>query len=370
MSDQSVRLVKKVPGKKGNTKKRTCLLVLGMHRSGTSALTRLLNFAGAALPANLFGANKTNKVGHWESNLLIEYHDQFLKEFDSSWCDWRAFEYNHLGAEKNREIKAEIGSILDKEYFDEPLFVVKDPRICRFAPLFVEALNEADIEVHFLLLFRNPLEVCESLKRRDSMSRSDAALLWLRHVLDTEQATRLNARTIVSYEALLSDWKGTLETLSKQSNIKSFYSADEIETQISQFIQPKMRHHTRTIEDVLLDPLLKDWTGSTYEALLDLEHNPGSEKALATLDAVALEFNNACPIIHHFAQGKEILSRALQSEKRRAKDLQNQLASSHDQIKAQLALIEEWRYAYENSTSWRITLPLRMLKRLFAPPRP
>ena len=44
---------------------RTCLFVLGMHRSGTSALTRVLSIAGAKLPASLMDAGKGNNGGHW-----------------------------------------------------------------------------------------------------------------------------------------------------------------------------------------------------------------------------------------------------------------------------------------------------------------
>ena len=62
---------------------RTCLLVLGMHRSGTSALTRVLSIAGAKLPGSLMGVYKGNEVGHWESNSLVQYLDQLLEELGS-----------------------------------------------------------------------------------------------------------------------------------------------------------------------------------------------------------------------------------------------------------------------------------------------
>ena len=68
---------------------RTCLLVLGMHRSGTSAFTRILNLMGAKLPKQLIGALPGNEAGHWEPERLVLLHDQMLAEAGSSWRDLR-----------------------------------------------------------------------------------------------------------------------------------------------------------------------------------------------------------------------------------------------------------------------------------------
>ena len=67
---------------------RVCLLVLGMHRSGTSALTRLLNIAGAKLPARMMGAAAGNELGHWEPQALADYNDALLADVSSAWHDW------------------------------------------------------------------------------------------------------------------------------------------------------------------------------------------------------------------------------------------------------------------------------------------
>ncbi len=50
----------------------------GMHRSGTSALTRVLSLLGAALPQHILGAGPGNETGHWEPLRLVGYHDRML----------------------------------------------------------------------------------------------------------------------------------------------------------------------------------------------------------------------------------------------------------------------------------------------------
>src|SRR5262245_37750610 len=70
---------------------RQALLVLGMHRSGTSAITRIFNLLGADLPKNLMSSGPGNELGHWESNDLVIIHDDLLTSAGSKWDDWRAF---------------------------------------------------------------------------------------------------------------------------------------------------------------------------------------------------------------------------------------------------------------------------------------
>jgi len=292
-------LTKKVQDQPGRVAaSRTCLLVLGMHRSGTSAITRLLSLAGAKLPATLLGAGKGNEAGHWESSVFLKYNDRLLEELGGTWDDWRALDVARLAPERRRQIKGEICDLLAAEFADAPLFVVKDPRICRFAPLFLEALDDADIAPRVVHIFRNPLEVAESLERRDGLLPSAAALQWLRHVLDGEAETRTRRCAIISYDTLLGDWRAALQRITEALHITWPHSSDDIAGQVAQFLSSEHRHHAHTIEDVLLDPAIRAWVGEAYAALQALEHEPHSKAARATLDAIRGEFDRAAPIFH------------------------------------------------------------------------
>ena len=287
---------------KPRPKKSVCLLVLGMHRSGTSALTRVLSLLGAALPKRLMGASSGNETGHWEPERLVEYNDKLLAELGSSWDDWRALDLKGLSVRRCEEIRTEVANLISTDFPNEPLFVLKDPRICRFAPIVLDALDNAGTEAYSILTVRNPLEVAESLQRRaeywsPELTRADAGFLWLRHMLDAEAMTRDRPRAFISYDSLLSDWKGSLNALTHQLTIPWPYAPDEVDGQVGQFLAAEQRHHVRTSEDVVLDPVLRHWVSEAYAALLVLERNPLSQSALERLSRIRTEFDRAAPII-------------------------------------------------------------------------
>ena len=245
-------------------KKNTCLLILGMHRSGTSALARVLNLAGAALPAPLMGSAQGNEIGHWESLRLVRFSDSLFQELGSNWLDWTTLDLTKLPSRHRQEVRSEIGDILLADYPTSRLWVAKDPRICRYAPIFLQALDEADIHVCPIIALRNPLEVCASLARRTAfwspdLTRMDAALLWLRHMLEAEAATRNRARVVVSYSALLDDWPHLLMRISRELAVNWPHSTAEIEDQVGNFLSSEWRHHARSTEEIT--------TRSKYEAL-------------------------------------------------------------------------------------------------------
>ncbi len=180
---------------------RAALLVLGMHRSGTSALARMLSLLGAELPEHVLGARRGNEAGHWEPERLVQLHDEMLTEAGSRWDDWRRFDPSSLGPERLAHYRGEISRLIAEEYGDARLFVLKDPRICRFVPLYEEVLAGMGIAPRFVLTYRNPISVLDSLAARDGMSPSYASLLWLRHVLDAEEATRGKPRVFLTRSA-------------------------------------------------------------------------------------------------------------------------------------------------------------------------
>ncbi|WFP62236.1 rhamnan synthesis F family protein [Mesorhizobium sp. WSM4904] len=281
---------------KAKPAKRTCIMVLGMHRSGTSALTRAISLLGAELPKNLLGANPSNPTGHWEPQRLIELHDQMLAEAGSRWDDWRSFDLNDLGTARLQFYKAEIAKVIDEEYGSASLFVLKEPRISRFVPLYAEILERMHIDVRYTLVSRNPLAVIASLKNRDGFTAGFSSLLWLRHELDAEHATRGQSRIFLSYEGLLDDWRQGIEGITNTLGIDWPRPKMEWQSLLATHFSADNRHFTASADLLDADPRIAGWIKDAYAALTALEKNARDERALKQIDAVSLAFEGASSI--------------------------------------------------------------------------
>ncbi|WP_192384902.1 glycoside hydrolase family 99-like domain-containing protein [Mesorhizobium silamurunense] len=272
--------------------KRTCIMVLGMHRSGTSALTRAVSLLGAELPKNLLGSNPSNPGGHWEPQRLIELHDKMLAEAGSRWDDWRSFDPNDLGTARLQFYKAEIAKVIDEEYGSASLFVLKEPRISRFVPLYAEILERMHIDVRYTLVSRNPLAVIASLANRDGFTAGFSSLLWLRHELDAERATRGQSRIFLSYEGLLDDWRHGIEGITSTLGIDWPQPKMEWQSLLATHFSADNQHFTATTDLLDADPRVADWVKDAYAALTALRSNDIDLIATANLDRVRAEFDS------------------------------------------------------------------------------
>ena len=174
---------------------RKAILVVGMHRSGTSAVTRMMNMLGAELSGELLGSNASNELGHWESEEIIGLHDAMLKSAGSIWNDVFGIDPDWFRTEAAKGFRKSITAFLNECFSEAKIFVVKDPRLALFVPVWTEALSEFGLRPRCVLPYRNPLEVAASLASRAERFASAefwptgrGLLLWLRYVLAAERA--------------------------------------------------------------------------------------------------------------------------------------------------------------------------------------
>ena len=224
--------------------KRIGLLVLGAHRSGTSALARMLNLLGADLPANLMSAQADNPTGFWESQDYASLNDELLAKFGLSWDSPLRIRWDLVDATLLSQYRDRIRELLHRDFEASKLFVLKDPRLCRLLPVWRSALEQFDVELKCILIVRHPLEVASSLTARNALPLQSALLLWLRHLVDAEYGTRGLNRLFVSYERVLHDWRSTMLRITDAFNIELPQSSANVATEIDVFLQRDLRHHT------------------------------------------------------------------------------------------------------------------------------
>ena len=297
-------------GKAAPRARRTAILVLGMHRSGTSAVTQVINHLGVDLPQGLLEAREDNPAGFAESWRVQQLNDELLAMAGSGWDDWRQFNQDWYQAAARPAFQARAVETLRQEFSASPLFVLKDPRICRLLPFWVDALRDFEAEAYCVLPLRSPLEVAASLKRRDNFSPAKSFMLWLRHVIDAEACSRNLGRAFVRYDALLDDWRGVIGDLARTLDLAWPRRSATAEVEIDRFLQHRHRHHVLTDQDVFDHPDLPLWVKETYSALASLVDNPSSDEAQRTLDAVRIEFDRASAALGAVVRSEELAAEA------------------------------------------------------------
>lgn len=233
------------------------IVVVGMHRSGTSALTRVLNLLGVHLGDHLLPPGKGNRQGHWEHQGVVTVHEKLLNDLDMSWEDTRALPEDWTSLRAARDAKEQLVELLSRDFSDKRLWAVKDPRICRFLPLWKLVLAELGVEANALFVVRNPAEVTGSLRARDGLDCASMRLSWLEHMADAEVNTRSWRRTVVAYDDLLSDWRRVMTTVEAQLKLRWPNTTAEAEAKIDTFLDKGERHNYADPVDGSHDPVDK-----------------------------------------------------------------------------------------------------------------
>lgn len=252
------------------------LLVLGMHRSGTSALTRVLNLLGVALGDDLMPPGDDNPLGFWEHQGIVSVHEGLLVALDRRWDDPRPMPDGWLESAPAREAGDAIAAIVRRDFAGVQRWAVKDPRLCRLMPLWRQVLAGLGIEPRVLLVSRHPLEVAGSLLRRDDLPMAIGELLWARYLLDAVRGSEGCRRGMVAYDDLLADWRGAVHRINQALAMHLLADASQAGA-IESFLTPQLRHH-RAAEPVggMLAPLAEVASGA-----LGSEHVDVAERAFA-----------------------------------------------------------------------------------------
>jgi len=221
---------------------RQALLVAGMHRSGTSALTRVLDLHGVSLGSELLAAAADNQAGFWENRRVVDFHERLLGVLGSSWDDPRELRPDWLDAAVSAGHLDELVELLDSEFGDADIWAVKDPRLCRVLPLWRMALDRLQIAPKLIFSLRDPGEVVGSLRQRNGLSAATGALLWLRHLAEPVQTSLDLPHCAIGYHELLDDWRGCMARLASTLGIVWPVSSSECAAAVDGHLRGDLRH--------------------------------------------------------------------------------------------------------------------------------
>ena len=307
-----------------------------MHRSGTSALTRVLSLCGAALPARLIEpASRVNETGFWEPRELVALHDEILAAAGSHWHDVRRFPDAWFGSDAAAIFRQRLENLIAREFGAAPLLVVKDPRLCRLLPLWRSALARLGIAPLVVVPVRNPLEVAASLEERDGFGEGHSLVLWLGHFLAAEQHSRDLPRCFVAYDRLLTDWRGGVDRIGTSLGILWPRGPDAAAPDIEEFLCRTLRHHAQDPDTLFARPDIPWHVKETYRwATIAATDRP---PPTGVLDRIQAEVLQAEPVFGLAIGALDAYARQLSEDRRRWIDVAVERYAMIEHLSAEVA---------------------------------
>ena len=378
---------------------RQVFVVLGMHRSGTSAAAGLLARLGVLPPRTTMPPDVSNTSGYGESMRFWGFHERLLRDVGSRWDSCTSLDAAMREWSTAADWKGECRQLLREEFGDAPRFVLKDPRLCRIMPFWLDVLAAEAVRPLAILVFRNPMEVARSLRQRNGLEPGLALLIWLRHVLDAERHTRAIPRTFLEYDDLLRDWRAAVDRITRDLNVSLQPRTASEEAAIDAFVDESL-HHQRAELDSFGDetPVLAAWIRRSWEALRQLRDGRSASGAVPTdLDTIRVEFDLATAALggvcdrvrggfeadiagmRSHLQRLQEESAALEADRASLQDQVTALERASDTLQRHSQATQRENELLENalvaarqdardlreSGSWRITAPLRAIYRIF-----
>ena len=248
------------------------ILVVGMHRSGTSAMSGALQRLGVALGGRLVPGAGDNPKGYFEHERVVAIHEELFRALGSWWYDPRPLPGGWVETPAARRAGEALVQVLREDFSAEALWAVKDPRLCRFLPLWRQVLDRLALPAVALLVLRAPGEVAASLTARNGFGPELGELLWLRHVFDSVRDTAGLSRTVILYEDLVADPARAIDVALGSLGIP-LPTADRSEA-LAGFIETRLQHHSHGGETNL--PPLSALARRVFESFRGLAHGGAS----------------------------------------------------------------------------------------------
>jgi len=250
----------------GSPQERICIIVLGMHRSGTSCLMGSLEKYGV-VPGEISTWNPFNRKGNREHFGVVALNEKLLAYNNASWDNPPEEQLRW-----NEELREERDRIIeDFLRLDSRVVGFKDPRTVFTLPFWLEGLKR-HMDVRLVGTYRTPSSVVASLLNRNrTMGREKALGIWKRYNRRLMEHYRSRPFPIISFDLPPGEYRQELDKIARTLDLE----LERVEAE-EEFYDPDLIHNRtetiRKIEDPdakALERRLEEYSG--YNALFGLK---------------------------------------------------------------------------------------------------
>jgi O-antigen biosynthesis protein len=253
----------------------TVVCIVGMHRSGTSMVARMLNLCGVELgnEKDLRPAAGDNPDGFWENINFIGINEKILSKLGASWDYPPILESGWETSSMFDECRQEAVSLINF-MSSHPFWGWKDPRTSLTLPFWMELIPD----LKMIICLRNPTEVAHSLAHRNNFSYKFSMDLWRDYNQALFSGITPENQLISHYESYFLEPQDELRRLVDFIGITS---DDHSIKKACDSAMPSLRHNFSTIEGLITSVASPDVSRLYAEMCMQAGHvywNPTQNK--------------------------------------------------------------------------------------------
>jgi len=290
--------------------KKKCIVVLGMHRSGTSAIAGTLKLLGVDLGSDLMPPSKANPKGYYENNKIFNVNKLILDALGAKWDDMFYLPDKWWKKKEIIKLHKKARKIIADDFENTGIIGIKNPRLCILMLFWLEVLIGLDIKPYFIIPVRNPLEVARSLfDCTPGFSEEKSLFLWTKYVLDSELFSRGYPRVFINFNEFIASPGIIIEKAFRSFHLLPPKNIKTHEKEITDFIEPKLRHfkYINKLTDQRVIRLIRE----LYSLLI---RNTHIKTKTSDFDRIRFEFHRMASLFLNRDLEKEIHSLKHQTE--------------------------------------------------------
>jgi hypothetical protein len=279
--------------------KNKIIVVTGMHRSGTSTITRGLQVLGIPLGLNLMQAQFDNPTGFWEDREVVEINNTLLSCIGGQYDSLAPLpEIDVADASIHPLFFQAIQLITEKLAENDGVWGFKDPRLCRLLRFWEQVFRHCNVDVSYILAIRNPLSVIDSLAKRNGFEPEKSYMLWLVHVIKSLSDTSNCKRVVVDYDKMMQHPERELKRMAMACHLS--FNPEEFNLYQTAFLDIGLQHTLYSAQELIHGNKLPRLATEIYQTLLDLSvTNQIDEAALQQKTAFwEAELESLSPALH------------------------------------------------------------------------
>lgn len=235
-----------------NSSQQICVLVIGMHRTGTSTIAGILSILGVDLGNRLLIPSRDNPKGYFEHSDIVNLNKAFLNTYNIDDDGLRGeLPTDWIYSDRAKDFKERVKVVIKRDFSNSEIFGLKDPRISILLPIYVEIFKELGIELRLIISDRNIQDVVNSLHKRGVVSMLDSVIAYKYYYRIIKAYAESIYHIHIKYDDLINDSKNIISRVINFINHPKINSIEKVETEINRFIEPNLRHQNVSIYDFI-----------------------------------------------------------------------------------------------------------------------